>query len=77
METLVYTGKGSDRWLHITPLTTPNRLTLRMVDYQGETVWDKPFVANGTTDWFIGSNVQYVYLSGLPGGVVNVWDTAN
>lgn len=74
-ETLIYTGKGADRWLHITPWNTPNTLRIRMVDYQGNTVWQETFVANDTTHWFVGANVKYVYLKGTPGGVVEVSDT--
>ncbi|MBR2766797.1 hypothetical protein IKD67_01795 [Candidatus Saccharibacteria bacterium] len=77
IETLIYTGNGSDRWLHITPWVTPNTFTIRMVDYSGTTVWNQTFYTTGTTDWFIGSNVRYVYLQGIPGGVVQVTDTAN
>ncbi len=76
-DTLVYTGIGSDRWLHITPWLTPNRLTIKMVDYSGTTVWNETFDTTGTTHWFVGSNVQYVYLRGLPGGTVTVTNTAN
>ncbi len=76
METLIYSGKGSDRWLHITPWTTPNRFTIRMVDYQGNTVWRQSFdTTGGTTHWFVGANVKRVYLTGIPGGVVDVTDT--
>lgn len=76
-ETLIYAGKGVDRWLHITPWLTPNTFTIRMVDYSGNTVWYQTFVTTGTTHWFVGSNVRFVYLKGLPGGVVDVTDTAN
>lgn len=74
-ETLIYIGNGSDRWLHITPWVTPNYLQIRMVDYQGNTVWLQYFTATDTTHWFVGSNVRYVYLMGVPGGVVEVRDT--
>lgn len=75
IETLIYTGRDVDRWLHITPWTTPNRFTIRMVDYQGNTVWEETFKTSETTHWFVGSNVRYVYLKGIPGGVVDVSDT--
>ena len=74
-ETLIYTGKGRDRWLHISPWLTPNNFVIRMVDYQGIQVWWQYFTTVGTTHWFVGSNVKYVYLSGIPGGVVDVTDT--
>ena len=62
--------------LHITPWTTPNRFTIRMVDYQGNTVWRQSFdTTGGTTHWFVGANVKRVYLTGIPGGVVDVTDT--
>ncbi len=78
VETLVYTGKGTDRWLHITPWLMPNQLTIRMVDYNGSTVWEETFyMTEGATHWFVGSNVKYVYLHGTPGGVVNISDTAH
>lgn len=77
IETLIYTGKGVDRWLHITPQLTPNTFTIRMVDYNGSTVWNERFATTGTTHWFVGANVKYVYLKGIPGGVVTVSDTAN
>ena len=75
--TLIYTGKGADRWLHISPWTTPNVLTIKMVDYQGDVVWLETFTATYTTHWFIGSNVKYVYLMGSPGGAIEVSDTEN
>ncbi len=78
VETLVYTGKGTDRWLHITPWLMPNQLTIRMVDYSGSTVWEETFyMTEGATHWFVGSNVKYVYLHGTPGGVVNISDTVH
>jgi len=75
--TLIYSGNGSDRWLHISPQITPNTLSIKMVDYNNNTVWEEQFTANGTTHWFVGSNVKSVYLKGVPGGVVYVSDTAN
>ena len=75
IETLIYVGKGSDCWLHIAPWLAPNRFTIRMVDYQGRTVWRQTFTTTGITHWFVGSNVKYVYLTGIPGGVVDVTDT--
>ncbi len=65
IETLIYSGKGTDRWIHITPWVTPNTFTIRMVDYSNTTVWNQTFVTTGTTHWFVGSNVKSVYLLSL------------
>ena len=77
IQTRIYTGIGKAQWLHITPLVTPNALIITMIDYSGVTVWQESFTAMGVTHWYVGANVQYVYLKGFPGGVVTVTNTDN
>ena len=74
--TKVYTGKGIDRWLHISAKSPSGMITILMETYDGEIIWSKNFNANETTHWFIGSNIRYVYLEGTP-GYVYVSDTAH
>ena len=74
--TKIYTGVGSAKWLHISPWTTPSTFEIRMYDYSGERVWKEIFTATETTHWYIGANVQYVYLKGGP-SAVDVWATNN
>ena len=75
--TLIYTGKGVDRWLHITPWTVPNVFTIKMLGYGGsnDVLYQETFTTMGTTHWFVGSDVRQVLLMGVPGGAVTVTDT--
>ena len=76
IQTKIYTGNRTEKWLHIRS-DKSNVFILTMIDYNGGTVWDKPFNSNGTTHWYIGSNVRYVYLIGSKPDRVYVTVTNN
>lgn len=63
----IYTGTGSAITLGVYPQQTPFYMTIKMVDYNGTTVWEegKWYIATSDHEWYIGANVQYVYLKAM------------
>lgn len=75
--TTVYYGNGTERWLHITTkIAFGLPIKLWMEDYNGKTQWTDSINGSGTTHWYVGANIRYVYLQGGP-CALNVTDTAN
>lgn len=68
-KTKIYTGKGADRWIHITPDNILGRVIISMETYEGKIIYTKEFDVSKTTHWFVGSNIRFVYLHGKPGSI--------
>ncbi len=68
-KTTIYTGKGVDRWIHISPDNTSSTFTIFMETYSGHIIYSQIFKANKVTHWFVGSDIRFVYLQGTPGSV--------
>ena len=68
-KTKIYTGKGVDRWIHITPDDILGMVIISMETYEGKIIYTKEFDVSKTTHWFVGSNIRFVYLYGKPGSI--------
>lgn len=68
-KTKIYTGKGVDRWIHITPDNISGRVIISMETYEGKIIYTEEFDVSKTTHWFVGSDIRFVYLHGKIGSI--------